>query len=63
MFRKLLTIPLGRWTRTSRELNNVKVDLANIDHCGTCTYDKPKEKESKPPEPKQNSLDVSRKYK
>ena len=59
MFRKLVMVPLGRWTRTSRELNNVKVDLANIDHCGTCTYDKTKEKD---PTPKQNSLDVPRIY-
>jgi hypothetical protein len=47
MFRKLVIIPLGRWTRTSRELNNIKVDLANIDHCGTCAYEKVKNKASK----------------
>jgi hypothetical protein len=31
---------LGRWCRTEQNLNNVKVDLANIDHCGTCVLDK-----------------------
>jgi hypothetical protein len=42
MFRKVAVIPfyLGRWQRTSAKLNNIKVDLANIDHCGTCVYEK-----------------------
>lgn len=29
-------VPLGRWTRTERAANAIKVDLANTDHCGTC---------------------------
>jgi hypothetical protein len=45
LFQKFLnvrsnTVPLGRWCRTEQGLNNVKVDLANIDHCGTCVLDK-----------------------
>lgn len=46
--RKLRTAPvlLGRWCRTDKKLNDIKVDLANIDHCGTCTHDKIKETKS-----------------
>jgi hypothetical protein len=29
---------LGRWCISSREYNNRKIDMANIDHCGTCYY-------------------------
>jgi len=29
-------VPLGRWTRTERATNGIKVDFANTDHCGTC---------------------------
>jgi len=42
MFRRLFRfamidyVPLGRWTRTERAANGIKVDLANTDHCGTC---------------------------
>ena len=36
-------IPLGRWCRTDKPLNDVKVDLANMDHCGTCNHDNIKE--------------------
>jgi hypothetical protein len=31
---------LGRWCRTDKNLNDVKVDLANVDHCGTCVHEK-----------------------
>lgn len=27
---------LGRWERTSDTMNTIKVNWANIDHCGTC---------------------------
>lgn len=30
---------LGRWCILNREYNNRKIDLANIDHCGTCKFD------------------------
>jgi hypothetical protein len=30
---------LGRWCRTEKPINDRKVDLANIDHCGTCVHD------------------------
>ena len=33
-------VPLGRWCRTDKVLNDIKVDLANMDHCGTCASDK-----------------------
>ena len=36
-------IPLGRWCRTEKSHNDVKVDLANMDHCGTCNHDNIKE--------------------
>lgn len=48
--RRLRTAPvlLGRWSRTDKKLNDIKVDLANIDHCGTCVHDKIKETKSVP---------------
>lgn len=33
-----ITIPLGRWTRNQNV--PLKIDWANIDHCGTCSYNK-----------------------
>ena len=33
-------VPLGRWCRTDKVHNDIKVDLANMDHCGTCASDK-----------------------
>ena len=30
---------LGRWCILHKEFNNRKIDMANIDHCGTCHYD------------------------
>ena len=29
---------LGRWSILGNESNNKKIDMANIDHCGTCHY-------------------------
>lgn len=47
-----VNVPLGRWCRTDKVHNDIKVDLANMDHCGTCASDKMKEaqtvKEEKP---------------
>ena len=34
---------LGRWCILNKEFNNRKIDMANIDHCGTCHYDYKKE--------------------
>jgi len=31
-------ILLGRWERTDRTTNKIKIDWANTDHCGTCAY-------------------------
>jgi hypothetical protein len=31
-------ICLGRWECTDMKHNTIKIDWANIDHCGTCTY-------------------------
>ena len=31
-------ILLGRWERTDRTINKIKIDWANTDHCGTCAY-------------------------
>ena len=40
LFRDTKTIQpvLGRWCISSREYSNRKIDMANIDHCGTCYY-------------------------
>ncbi len=39
MFKTLPSkIPLGRWERTTHVKNNLKIDMANIDHCGTCSF-------------------------
>jgi len=51
---------LGRWCILNREHNNRKIDMANIDHCGTCFYNYKKDttntpdtlKESQAPNPK-----------
>ena len=35
--------------------NKIKIDWANVDHCGTCSYETPKKKtedKSKPAKPK-----------
>ena len=39
---------LGRWTITDMKQNKIKIDWANVDHCGTCSYEKPKKKEDAP---------------
>ena len=28
--------PLGRWCHRDKSKNDWKIDMANIDHCGTC---------------------------
>jgi len=33
---------LGRWCILNREYNNRKIDMANVDHCGTCSFESPK---------------------
>jgi hypothetical protein len=45
-------VPLGRWTRTSRSVNAIKIDWANTDHCGTCSLPQTAEppKEEPPPD-------------
>lgn len=42
---KSAPVLLGRWCRTGQKLNNIKVDLANVDHCGICVHEKPKKHE------------------
>ena len=49
MFRRIFNylqriqpIPLGRWCLKDKSKNNWKVDTANTDHCGTCSYYTPK---------------------
>ena len=29
---------LGRWCLNDKSKNNWKIDMANIDHCGTCKF-------------------------
>ena len=43
MFRRIFQITtekirLGRWECTDMKHNTIKIDWANIDHCGTCSY-------------------------
>jgi hypothetical protein len=38
IFRHTPKTLLGRWERTNHNQNKIKIDLANTDHCGTCTY-------------------------
>ena len=43
MFRRIFKVTtekicLGRWECTGMKQNTIKIDWANIDHCGTCTY-------------------------
>jgi len=35
-FRKTL---LGRWGRSTDEATTIKVNWANVDHCGTCSFE------------------------
>jgi len=51
MFRKLFRLfvirepsLLGRWALTDMKKNKIKIDWANIDHCGTCSYEEKKKK-------------------
>lgn len=32
---------LGRWEPTGHKVNKIKIDWANVDHCGTCSYTRP----------------------
>ena len=50
-------IPLGRWCRTEKSHNDVKVDLANMDHCGTCNHDNIKESPNSEDEIKKTKFD------
>jgi hypothetical protein len=34
--------PLGRWCLKDKSKSDWKVDTANTDHCGTCSYENPK---------------------
>ena len=52
MFRKLFRFfvirepsLLGRWSLTDMKTNKIKIDWANIDHCGTCSYEVKKKPE------------------
>lgn len=31
-------VMLGRWKPTDFKTNKIKIDWANVDHCGTCAY-------------------------
>ena len=48
--RAMKPIPLGRWCLNDKSKNNWKVDMANTDHCGTCSYETPLDK-TKPVKP------------
>ena len=40
-------VMLGRWKLSDFKTNKIKIDWANVDHCGTCAY-KPKAKKVEP---------------
>lgn len=48
--RSIKPAPLGRWCLNDKSKNNWKIDMANTDHCGTCSYEvqKPLPKASEP---------------
>jgi hypothetical protein len=44
IFRRLNSLKptvLGRWCLSDKTQANLKIDMANIDHCGTCSYERP----------------------
>jgi len=63
LLRKLRSAPvlLGRWCRTEKNMNDLKVDLANIDHCGVCMLDKDKIKKVIVPKNKKIATDTQTK--
>lgn len=46
---------LGRWCLMDKSKNNWKIDMANVDHCGTCSTSSPpkrtKQSETAPTSP------------
>lgn len=38
---------LGRWCLHDKSKNHWKIDMANIDHCGTCTMKPENQKETR----------------
>jgi hypothetical protein len=40
LFRSIPKTLLGRWERTPEKLSSIKIKLANIDHCGSCSLHK-----------------------
>jgi hypothetical protein len=60
--RRLTSAPvlLGRWCRTDKKLNDIKVDLANVDHCGTCVHEKIKNTKSIPNHFITNSTEIKK---
>jgi hypothetical protein len=43
---------LGRWALTDMKKNKIKIDWANIDHCGTCSYEEKKKPDMSEVKPK-----------
>lgn len=60
--RRLTSAPvlLGRWCRTDKKLNDIKVDLANIDHCGTCVHENIKDTKNLPKHLITNSREIKK---
>ena len=53
---------LGRWERTDHQANKIKIDWANIDHCGTCSYTQAKNSKVNKNQPNfENSQEVKSK--
>lgn len=49
-------VMLGRWKLSDFNTNKIKIDWANVDHCGTCAYKKTPKVEIVKPKPVQNAL-------
>jgi hypothetical protein len=53
---------LGRWNLTDMTQNKIKIDWANVDHCGTCSYKQVKERINEK-KMENRSLEVTKKSK
>jgi hypothetical protein len=62
MLRRLFIRPthqhvLGRWQRSSEKAIAIKVDWANIDHCGTCSKTHEMKNPPQKPNKKETGID------
>jgi hypothetical protein len=61
IFRRLIKakpILLGRWCHKDKSKNDWKIDMANMDHCGTCANDSPNQENKLKSSSKSNPKDI-----